>query len=113
MLTKKQWERLEPFLHHKRARQRIILYLLADGVSVREAIEHTKETLLNLKFPDGLGIYVEQVVDEIPELADSAFYYPSGTLFKTQDIYRIVRQATASVLGKPLKVAEFRLYIKT
>jgi hypothetical protein len=111
MLTKKQMERLEPFLKHKRARQRIILYLLADGSSVHDVVKTTKRVLLDTVFPEELEIFVEQVADEIPELNDGAFCYPGGAFFKTQDIYRIVRQATEGLLGKPLKVVDFRQYV--
>lgn len=112
MLTKKQMERLLPFLHHKRARQKIILYLLADGMDVKDVAGLEKDRLVSLPVAKPLEIYVEQVLCESNGHNGTVFAYPCGTAFKTQDIYRIIRQATEGVTGRPMKVSEFNEYIK-
>jgi hypothetical protein len=111
MLNKTQMARLGPFLHHKRARQKIILYLLADGMDVKTLTQLGKDELAHLAVSEPLDIYVEQVLCESNGHNGAVFAYPCGTAFKTQDIYRIIRQATISVTGRAMKVSQFIEYI--
>ena len=83
-----------------------------DCAFVREIIQLGKNDLARLCVAEPLEIYLEQMLCESMGKNGNVFAYPCGTAFKTQDIYRIIRQATVAVLGKPMKVAHFNEYIK-
>ena len=110
MLTQDQIERLNEFTFHKHARQRVLLYLLSDGYSIQDVIDIKVSTLKSLDLHSEYDLFREEML----ESCDSglAFKYPGGKEFKTQDVYRIIRQATSRVMDRPLKLVEFKEYVR-
>jgi hypothetical protein len=106
------FERLEPFLYRKSARQRIILYLFARGLSVADMASMTPAALRELRLPDSLDIYREEMLNEQPK-AKYAFVYPNGNHIPPSAYYRILRESTEKVLGRPLSLDTFKTYIST
>ena len=117
MLNNEQFERLSEFLIRKRARQRIILYLLANNYTIRDICTMDFKTLLALKVNSDLEVYVEEIKSlaeyhGLYGLKKHAFAYPGGKEFVPQDIYRIVRQATARFFGKNKSIEDFINYVR-
>ncbi len=110
-MNKEQTRRLEPFLHRKSARQRVILYLLAGGYTVGQLVAMRVSALRTLKLP----IEMQVCRDEMLEGRSSgrAFLYPNGTPLPHTAYYRIVRGAAEKVLGRPMSQELFRAYIQS
>ncbi len=101
-------ERLEPFFKRKSARQRVILFLLAEGYSVGEIVRLSARELKAIDLPDGLIIYRDELLDQLEDLKGPAFLYPGGRVMSHTDIYRILRQASTMVYERPMSVQQFQ-----
>jgi hypothetical protein len=110
-LNKEQTQRLEPFLHRKSARQRVILYLLAEGFTVGQLVTMSVSALRTLKLPIEMQVRRDEVLEG--RSRGSAFLYPNGTPLPHTAYYRIVRGAAEKVLGRPMSQELFRAYIKS
>lgn len=75
-LTKKQFERLEPFFYRKSARQRIILFLVATGVRVPELVNFTEADLAEVDLPEDLDYCRDEIMDYAQD--DRYFVYPQS-----------------------------------
>jgi hypothetical protein len=105
-----EYQRLLPFLHRKSARQRLILYLMADGYRVVDLVAMRTFVLRELALP------VEMAVTRDEALADStsdmAFVYPIGKSLPHTAYYRLISQTALKVLKRPMSQEHFRAYIK-
>lgn len=115
MLPPKAWERLQPFLEHKRARQRLLLYYMAAGSTVPDLRGMTIADLKHAELPAPLVQYRDEWLEQHPApLPDRpAWLFPSGAPFAHTDFYRLIRQATVRTLGLPMSRAQFVHYIRT
>lgn len=108
-------EKLRPFFHRRSARQRMILYLIANDYSVPTLCRFTVKELKTLTLPDEMIICRDQTLDLLEDEADDApafTYFPSGRVMKHSDFYRIVSQATIHVLGNPMSHKQFARYVQ-
>jgi len=117
MINKEQLMRLNKFLNRKHARQRIILYLLANNYSIKQICEMKFKELDSLTINLELNSYREEI-KSIAIYNDKynpnklAFTYPGGLSFTPQDIYRIVRQATKIVFGESRSIDDFVTHVR-
>lgn len=109
-----EMQRIEPFFVKARARQRVLLTLIANGHDVRELEKWTLHDLKQADLPVFLSVYRQQILEEAGAGGEQrpAFAYPNGAAFKSYDIYRIIRQATKRVMGEEAGPAELRAYVK-
>lgn len=109
-MRKEEFERLQPFLHRKSARQRLILFLIADGKKVGDLVSMRTFFLKKMDLP------VEMSVNRDEALADSnsdmAFVYPNGKVIPHTSYYRLIRQTAEKVLDRPMSQEQFRQYIQ-
>lgn len=110
-MNKEQTQRLEPFLHRKSARQRVILYLLAEGFTVGQLVKISVPALRTLKLPIEMQVCRDEMLEG--RSRGNAFLYPNGTPLPHTAYYRIVRGAAEKVLGRPMSQELFRAYIKS
>lgn len=103
--------RLAPFLVRKGARQKLILYLIAEGRTVVELVAMKISEFKKLELPDDMAVYRDQVLDE--GKFDMAFTYPGGGHIPPTTYYRLIRETAQKVLGRPMSQAQFRKYITT
>ena len=108
-MNKKQYQRLEPFLHRKSARQRVILYLIALGYTFNELKAMTVRALRAMEFPVEMQIYRDYTLSGLT--SGPAFLYPSGNPLRATDYQRLVQQSTEKVLKRPMSREAFRVYI--
>ncbi len=115
-MNKEQFQRLEPFLHGKGARQRVILYLLADGFTIDDLMAITLAGLYALKLPVELQVARDVALEGYNKAEDSgkpAFRYPNGDPLP-RTAYNVLLHACANkVLGLPMSQSLFRDYINT
>ena len=109
-MTKQQYERLQPFLHRKSARQRIILYLFADGYTVPDLVKMTVPGLHALELPPVMTTYVDEMLENRKNGA--AFQYPNGLAIPHTGFYRLMRAAAKRAVGRPMSVQQFRAYMR-
>jgi hypothetical protein len=110
-LNKKQYQRLEPFLHRKSARQRVILYLIAQGYTFNELIAMTVRALRAMELPVEMQVYRDDMLNG--HKSGPAFLYPSGNPLRATDYRRLVQESAGKVLGRPMSRAAFRAYINS
>jgi len=110
-LNKEQYQRLEPFLHRKSARQRLILYLLAEGYTVGRLVKMSVSAMRALRLPIEMQVCRDEVLEGLS--SGHAFLYPNGKPLPHTAYYRIVRGAAEKVLGRPMSQELFRAYIKS
>lgn len=113
-MNKKQYDRLIPFFARRSARQRLILFLFADGKTVPDLMKFTVKDLKSLDLSDELTISRDEVMDKLPESKPSAlvFVFPSGKSMTHTDFYRIVRQAAENAVNKPMSRQQFLEFIQ-
>lgn len=109
MLTKKKLERLAPFVHRKSARQRLILYLLADGYSVADLTKMDVATLRAITLPLEMDVRRDEILSGRHD--GYAFVYDNGSRLPHTNYYRLVRQTAEKVLRRPMSQEKFRSYI--
>lgn len=102
---------MQPFLHWKEARQRLILYFIADGYTVGELVAMRSFALKELKLPVEMSVYRDQASAE--GTFEMAFTYPGGKIIPHTFYYRLIRVAAEKVLGRPMSQEQFRKYIRT
>lgn len=105
----KEYQRLLPFLHRKSARQRLILFLIADGYTVVDLVAMRAFALRSLELPVEMSVYRDEALAGIKH--DKAFTYPSGKPLPHTAYYRLVRVTAEKVLGRPMSQEQFRTYI--
>jgi hypothetical protein len=110
-LTEEEYKRLLPFFHRKSARQRLILYLIADGYNVADLVAMRTFALKQIKLPVEMRVYRDEVVAEFPY--DMAFTYPNGKVKPHTSYYRLIRETAMKVLKRPMSQEQLRLYIQT
>ncbi len=115
MISDAQMKRLEPFFVRAKARQRIVLALIANNHDIPELEGWTMQDLIEVELPPALASYRQQILDEYrgsdDPVSSPAFRYPNGKEFKLHDFHRIVRQATERVMGYATGPEEFREYV--
>lgn len=113
-MNKKQYDRLIPFLARRSARQRLILFLLADGMTVPDLVKFTVKNLKSLDLSDELVISRDEVLDKLPDFKPSSevFVFPNGKSMTHTDFYRIVRQAAENAINKPMSRQQFLEFIQ-
>jgi hypothetical protein len=109
-LNKQQYQRLVPFLHSKSARQRVILFLLAEGVAMSKLIAMSVAGLRALKLPIPMQVYRDEMLNGHKN--GPAFLYPSGNPVRETDCRRLIHDAAEKVLGRPMSQDSFRVYIQ-
>ena len=112
-MKKDQYNRLEPFFVRRSARQRLILYLFACGMTVPELVSFTVKDLKALELSEELILSRDEVLDLLPESKPGSlvFVFPRGNPMTHTDFYRIVRQAAEMVFEKPMSRQQFVEYI--
>jgi hypothetical protein len=108
-MNEQTYLRLLPFLKKKAARQRLVLYLIAEGLTVAALARMTVPELQALE----LGFDMEVTRDEVLEGRQSglAFVYPSGRAIGAPYFYRLLRTAATVTLGHPMSQEQFRRYL--
>ena len=101
---------LQPFLHRKSARQKIILYLIAAGYSVPDLVKLDVPTLRSLALPIDLAVLMDEFMEG--RKSGPAFRYPNGQAMPHTAFYRLIRATTKKVTGKPMTQDQFRAWIR-
>lgn len=109
-MKREHYARLQPFLHRKSARQKIILYLIAAGFSVPELVKMNVSTLRHQVLPIDLAVLMDEFLDGHKSVA--AFRYPNGNRMPHTAFYRLIRTAATKVTGKPMTQDQFRAWIR-
>ena len=104
------WQRLLPFLRHRSAPQRVILYLIADGYIVPQLIAMDVPMLRALDLPVEIAVERDELLEGRTD--GPAFVYPSGRPLPHTQFYRIVRLAGQSALRQPMSQEMFRTYVQ-
>ena len=107
-MKREHYLRLQPFLHRKSARQKIIPYLIAAGYSVPDLIKMNVPTLR------ALPIDLADLTDEVLEGRKNgpAFQYPGGKEIPHTAFYRSIRTAAKRATGKPMTQVQFRAWLR-
>lgn len=108
-MNKDALERLRPFIYRKSARQRVILFLLADGLSVGDLVRMSAAELRALTLPDEIAADRDNLLIDVHE--GPAFVFPNGTPLQHPFYYRLVKAAALKVMGRPMSYDAFREYI--
>lgn len=108
-------EALHPFFHRRGDRQRLILYLAAEGYSAPKLSRMTVDELNALELPEEIKLYRDRVLDllETQDRKARVFVYPNGRSMGPPDFYRIIAQTTVRTLGYPLSNKQFAEYIRS
>jgi hypothetical protein len=109
MLNKKVYERLAPFIHRKSARQRLILYLIADGYTVGDLVRMTVAELNKISLPVEMDVSRDEILDG--RNTGYAFVFPGGKGMLHTTYYRLLRSTSEKVLKRPMSQEKFRDYI--
>jgi hypothetical protein len=103
------YEKLKPFLHRKSARQRVILFLLADGYTVRELVAMDVAGLRACKLPVDLAVSRDETLED--RRIGPAFAYPNGKGLPHTAFYRLVRAAAQRAIGRPMSQEQYREWV--
>jgi hypothetical protein len=110
-LPTKQWERLQPFLFLKEARQRVILYLIACGYSVGDLINMTIPEIRGLHMHPEIEVARDEMLDGVK--GPLAFVFPTtGKPVTRPTFYRALRLAAKSATGRVMSQEQFREYLR-
>ncbi len=109
-MNAKQFASLAPFLRHKSARQRVILYLLADGYRIDKLIGMRASALAALELPEDIDVARDEVLDG-KSRKGPAFVYPNGAVLPTSAYQRLIRQAGKKALNRAFSRDDFVKYI--
>lgn len=104
------FERLLPFLKHKEVRQRLILYLIADGYTIAELTRLTAKELRAMELKYDMDVVRDEVLDG--RSSGLAFLYPNGSPVPHTAYYRLIRRAALLAVGRPFSQEKFRAYIR-
>ena len=102
-------ERLRPFIYRKSARQRVILFLLADGWSVGDLVRMSVAELRALKMPDEIAVDRDNLLVGVH--SGPAFVFPNSKVVPHNFYYRLVKAAAIKATGRPMSYDSFREYI--
>ena len=105
-MDKAAFDRLAPFLVRKGPRQKLILYLIADGHKVADLVAMSTYTLKKLRLPVEMTVYRDQMFDDGE--FQMAFTYPGGAHIPHTTYYRLIRSTALKVLGRPMSQDQFR-----
>lgn len=112
MLSPQAYARLQGFLHRRSARQRVILYLLADGHTVADLVRMTVERLRARRLPTEIAVARDEFL--AGRTRGPAFRFePSRTPLPHNAFYRIVRSAACAAVGYPMSQEGFRAHIQS
>ena len=109
-LPARVWERIQPFLHHKRARQRVVLYLIAGGYTVPDPVKMTVSELSALRVHDDIAVARDEATDGL-SLKDPAFSNAQGKVLPHTAFYRIIRLAAQAAVGRPMSQEMYRTHV--
>lgn len=110
-LSTAQWNRLQPFLVRKGARQKVILYLLASGYQPGELCAMKAVQLKQITMPSDIAIWREQVLECLDPKGLAFVYDNSGKALLHTAYYHLISQVSNKTLGTTLTYKEFRTYI--
>lgn len=110
MLTATQVRKLEPLLNRKSARQRLLLYLLADGMSPEDILAMDVVRLRKTNINNDFDVVVEQVLLEVPD--GLIFVFPGGQPLSLKRVLHVLHTTTKRHLNKSLTISEFGKYIR-
>lgn len=108
-MNSEAYERLEPFIYRKSSRQRLILYLIADGYTVADLVNMDVPQLFSIKLPVELDVTRDEVLTG--RTSGSAFAYVNGKRLPHTSYYRLIRSTCEKVLKVPMSQEKFRTYI--
>ena len=111
-MNKDQHQRLEPFLYRKGARQRLILFLIAEGFTVSRLVAMTVAQLRALALPVDFEVCRDEALNA-RQADDRAFCYPNGATVPHSAYYRLMRQTAQKVLRRPMSQESFRAYMQS
>lgn len=111
-MNKEQHQRLKPFLYRKGARQRLILYLIAEGFSVSRLVAMSVAELRALTLPVDFEVCRDEALSAC-KAGDRAFCYPNGNAVPQSAYYRLIRQTAKKVLRRPMSQESFRAYMQS
>lgn len=109
-MNKQQYRRLLPFLHRKSARQRVILFLLADGFAVSELMAMSVARLRAIRLPVAIEVCRDEMLHGLKR--GYAFLYPGGAQLPHIAYSRLLQDTAEKVLGRPMSQDSFRVYIQ-
>ena len=109
-MTENEFERLQPFLHWKTARQRVILYLIANGYDVADLVAMRAIALRKLSLQDEIAVFRDEAL--LGHSHDFAFVYPNGKILPKSAMYKLIRDTALKVTGKPMSQETYRKYIQ-
>lgn len=109
-MQQEAYQRLKPFLHRKSARNKIILYLLAEGYTVGELRRLDVASLRKLSLPTELLAARARIVRG--RAGGCAFVYKkSKKALPYTDYYRLLRIAGEHALGRRMSCEKLRRYL--
>lgn len=104
------FQKLMPFMKKKAARQRLILYLIAEGLTVSALARLTVMELRALPLDFDMDVTRDEVLEG--REAGLAFIYPSGRPIGAPYCYRLLRISATVVLGHPMSQEQFRCHLE-
>lgn len=110
-MKKEAYERLQPWLFRKSARQRVILFLIADGYTVGDLTKMTVAELKQIKLPPEIDVDRDNFLEG--RTSGAAFVYPQGNTIPHTNYYRLIRTTSVKVAGRPMSQEKFRDHINT
>jgi hypothetical protein len=110
-LKKDAYERLQPWLYRKSARQRLILYLIAEGYTVGDLTRMKVGDLRQVKLPPEIDVDRDNILHG--RTSGHAFIYPNGKLIPHTAYYRLIRSTSNKVTGRPMSQEKFRVFINS
>lgn len=96
-------------MHRKSARQRVILFLLASGYTVADLVSMTLAQARAIKLPAEIDVYRAEAFNG--RKSGLAFIYPNGNPMRLSTYYRLLRETSQKVVGRPMSQDAFRDYI--
>lgn len=110
-LTNEQFQRLLPFFFWRHSRQRVLLYLLAAGYSIKTLRHITVQELQDIPVHDEIKMLINEIVENSPASA-MAFIFKENRKISYSYFYRLIGNSCLKTLGKKLTYQQFRDHIK-
>lgn len=110
-MKKEAYERLQPWLFYKNARQRVIFYLIAEGYTVADLTKLQVGELKLIKLPPEIDVDRDNFLQG--RTSGAAFVYPSGAKIPHTNYYRLIRTTAEKVVGRPMSQEKFREHINS
>ena len=105
-------KQLEPYLKHKSAKAKVVLYLLAKGYDYQMIsdlkIKDLREMINNAS--NIIQLPIKELLEEVSnrEDIDNVFTYDNGRRFGKEEAKRILYSSTSKVDGEKKTISEFR-----